>query len=180
MAIGSTVHTFEVQLADTDRGVYEDYSLRVARHPSETDAYMLTRVLAYGLEFGEGIAFGGSISSTEEPAVLVRDLTGLITAWVEIGAPDAERLHYGSRLAERTVVYTHRDPAKVIAPWADKRIHRREDIRVHSFDPGFIDTAAALIERRNTMTLTVTEGVIYLDLNGTNLTSTVHVHELPA
>ncbi|QNA94078.1 MULTISPECIES: YaeQ family protein [unclassified Microbacterium] len=180
MAIGSTVHTFEVQLADTDRGVYEDYSLRVARHPSETDAYMLTRVLAYGLEFGEGIAFGGSISSTEEPAVLVRDLTGLITTWVEIGAPDAERLHYGSRLAARTVVYTHRDPAKVIAPWADKRIHRREDIRVHSFDPGFIDTAAALIERRNTMTLTVTEGVIYLDLNGTNLTSTVHVHELPA
>ncbi|MGH3691282.1 MAG: YaeQ family protein [Microbacterium sp.] len=178
MAIGSTVHTFEVQLADTDRGVYDDYSLRVARHPSETDAYMLTRVLAYGLEFTEGIAFGGSISSTEEPAVLVRDLTGLITAWVEIGAPDAERLHYGSRLAERTVVYTHRDPAKVMAQWADKRIHRREDIRVYSFDPGFIDEAAALIERRNTMTLTVTESVIYLDLNGTNLTSAVHVHEL--
>lgn len=178
MAIGSTVHTFEVQLADTDRGVYDGYSLRVARHPSETDAYMLTRVLAYGLEFTEGIAFGGSISSTEEPAVLVRDLTGLITAWVEIGAPDAERLHYGSRLAERTVVYTHRDPAKVMAQWADKRIHRREDIRVYSFDPGFIDEAAALIERRNTMTLTVTESVIYLDLNGTNLTSAVHVHEL--
>lgn len=178
MAIGSTVHTFEVQLADTDRGIYEDYSLRVARHPSETDPYMLTRVLAYGLEFAEGIAFGGSISSTEEPAVLVRDMTGLIMAWVEIGAPDAERLHHGSRLAERTVVYTHRDPAKVMAPWTDKRIHRREDIRVYSFDPGFIESAAALIERRNTMTLTRAEGVIYLDLNGTSLTSTVHVHVL--
>lgn len=178
MAIGSTVHTFEVQLADTDRSVYQDYSLRVARHPSETDAYMLTRVLAYGLEFTEGIAFGGSISSTEEPAVLVRDRTGLITAWVEIGAPDAERLHYGSRLAERTVVYTHRDPAKVMAQWTDKRIHRREDIRVYSFDTRFIDEAATLIERRNTMILTVTESVIYLDLNGTNLTSAIHVHEL--
>ena len=178
MAIGSTVHTFEVQLADTDRGIYEDYSLRVARHPSETDAYMLTRVLAYGLEVAEGITFGGSISSTEEPAVLVRDMTGLITVWVEIGAPDAERLHHGSRLAERTVVYTHRDPAKVMAQWADKRIHRREDIRVYSFDPGFIESAAALIERRNTMTLTRAEGVIYLDLNGTSLTSTVHAHEL--
>ena len=58
MATGATIHTFDVQLADTDRGVYEDYALRVARHPSETDAYMLTRVLAYGLEFAEGIAFG--------------------------------------------------------------------------------------------------------------------------
>lgn len=178
MAIGSTMYTFDVQLADTDRGVYEDYALRVAQHPSETDAYMLTRLLAYGLEYAEGIAFGGTVSSTEEPAVLVRDLTGLITAWIEVGAPDAERLHYGSRIAERTVVYTHRDPAKVMAPWADKRIHRSSEIRVYSFDPGFIDSAAALLDRRNTVTMTVTEGTLYLDLNGTSLTTAVHEHEL--
>jgi uncharacterized protein YaeQ len=178
MATGSTMHTFDVQLADMDRGAYDEYSLRVARHPSETDAYMLTRVLAYGLEYTEGIAFGGSVSSTDEPAVIARDLTGLITKWVEVGAPDAERLHYGSRLAERTVVYTHRDPVKVLAQWADKRIHRSEDIRVFSFDSGFIDSAAPLIERRNTMTITVTEQVLYLDLNGTSLTSAIHEHEL--
>lgn len=178
MATGSTMHTFDVQLADTDRGVYEDYALRAARHPSETDAYMLTRVLAYGLEFTEGIAFGGSVSSTDDPAVIARDLTGALTAWIEVGAPDAERLHYASRLAERTVVYTHRDPVKVLAQWADKRIHRSEDIRVFSFDPGFVESAAPLIERRNTMTITVTEGTLYLDLNGTSVTSTIHVHEL--
>ncbi|MFJ6549083.1 YaeQ family protein [Microbacterium sp. NPDC091676] len=179
MAIGSTVHTFEMQLADTDRGVYEDVSLRVARHPSETDAYMLTRVLAYGLEFAEGISFGGSVSDTEEPAVLVRDLTGRVTVWIEVGAPDAARLHHASRLADRTVVYTHRDPAKVMAPWADKRIHRSEDIRVYSFDPGFVDTATPHLARRNTLTLTVTERVLYLDLNGTALTTSLHEHTLP-
>jgi len=178
MAIGSTMYTFDVQLADTDRGVYEDYSLRVARHPSETEAYMLTRVLAYGLEYAEGIAFGGSVSSTEEPAVLVRDLTGLTTAWIEVGSPDAERLHYASRIAERTVVYTHRDPAKVMAPWADKRIHRASEIRVYSFDPGFVDSAVPLLDRRSTLTLTVTERMLYLDLNGTTLTTAVHEHEL--
>ena len=133
MAIGSTVHTFEMQLADTDRGVYEDVSLRVARHPSETDAYMLTRVLAYGLEFAEGIAFGGSVSDTDEPAVLVRDLTGRVTVWIEVGAPDA----------------------------------------------GFVDTATPHLARRNTLTLTVTEGVLYLDLNGTSLMTSLHEHTLP-
>lgn len=178
MAIGSTIITFDVQLADTDRGVYEGFVLRAARHPSETDAYLLTRVLAYGLEYAEGIDFGGGISQTDEPAVLVRDLTGAITAWVEVGAPDAERLHYGSRLAERTVVYTHRDPAKVMAPWVDKRIHRADELRLFSFDPGFIDQASALIERRNTLTLTVTERTLYLDLNGTTLTTAVHEHTL--
>ncbi|MFT4259394.1 YaeQ family protein [Microbacterium sp.] len=178
MAIGSTMYTFDVQLADTDRGVYEDYSLRAARHPSETEAYMLTRVIAYGLEYAEGIAFGGTVSQSDEPAVLVRDLTGLITAWIEIGAPDAERLHHATRLAERTVVYTHRDPAKVMAPWADKRIHRASEIRVYSFDAGFIDSAVPLLDRRNTVTMTVTEGMLYFDLNGTTLTTGVHEHEL--
>lgn len=178
MALGATIHTFTVQLADVDRGVYDELALRVARHPSETDAFMLTRVLAYCLEYEEGIVFTEGVAATDEPAVLVRDLTGRVTAWIEVGAPDAERLHYGSRLADRTVVYTHRDPAKVMAPWAGKRIHDAEAIRLYAFDPGFIDAAVAAIDRRNTMTVSVTERELYLDLNGTSLSSAVHEHRI--
>jgi len=80
MAAGAVMYNFAVQLADVDRGVYEDVALRAARHPSETDTYMMTRVLAYCLEYVEGIAFSDGISSAAvhgpaEPAVLVRDLT---------------------------------------------------------------------------------------------------------
>ena len=178
MAAGALMYTFAVQLADVDRGVYDDVTLRAARHPSETDAYMMTRVLAYCLEYGEGIAFSDGISSTDEPAVLVRDLTGRLTAWIEVGAPEAERLHYASKLADRTTVYTHRDPEKVIAAWAGKRIHQLEQITVQSFDPGFVDAAVAALERRNTMTVTRTDGQLYLDLNGTSLSSMIHVHQL--
>jgi len=174
MAAGATMHTFAVQLADVDRGVYEDLSLRVARHPSETGAFMMTRVLAYCLEYEDGIAFSEGISATDEPAVLVRDLTGALTTWIEVGAPDAARLHSGSMQAARTVVYTHRDPAKVSAPWAGKRIHRADEILLHSFDPGFVEAAAALVERRNTMTLSVTERRIYLDLGGASRESDIH------
>lgn len=174
MAIGATIHTFSVQLADVDRGVYEDLTLRVARHPSETDAFMLTRVLAYCLEYEEGIAFSEGVSATDEPAVLVRDLTGRLTAWIEVGAPDAARLHTGSMQAERTAVYTHRDPAKVAAPWVGKRIHRADEIVLHSFDPGFVDAAVRVIERRSSITLSVIERRIYLEINGTPLESAVH------
>ena len=174
MAAGATIHTFTVQLADVDRGVYDEIALRVARHPSETDAYMMTRVLAYCLEFEEGIAFSEGISSTDEPAVLVRDLTGRLIAWIEVGAPDAARLHYGSKLADRTTVYTHRDPAKVMATWAGKQIHQAESITLHSFDPGFIDSAVAVLERRNTMTLSITERQLYLELNGATFSTAVH------
>ncbi len=179
MAIGSTIYTFEVQLADVDRGVYEQISLRVARHPSETDPFMVTRVLAYCLEYEEGIAFGaGGVSSTEEPAVLVRDLTGRITAWIEVGAPDAQRLHFASKLADRTAVYTHRDAQKLLASWEGKPIHRAEEIVLRSFDPGFIDTAVGALERRNHMTVSVTEGQLYLELGSLTADTALHEHRI--
>jgi uncharacterized protein YaeQ len=110
--------------------------------------------------------------------VLVRDLTGAVTAWIEVGTPDAARLHYGSKLAGRATVYTHRDPAKVIAQWSGKRIHNADDIVVHSFDPGFIDTATTALARRNTLTVSITERHIYLELNGTSVESDIHDHPI--
>ena len=178
VAAGAVMYNFAAQLADVDRGVYEHITLRAARHPSETEAYMMTRVLAYCLEYVEGITFSEGISSTNEPAVLVRDLTGRLTTWIEVGAPDAERMHYASKLADRTTVYTHRDPQKVIAAWAGKRIHQLEQITVQSFDPGFMDAAVAVLERRNTMTVSRVDGQLYLDLNGTTLSSVVCIDEL--
>ena len=65
----------------------------------------------------------------------------------------------------------------MIAAWAGKRIHQLEKITVQSFDPGFVDAAVAALERRNTMTVTVTDGKLYLDLNGTSLSSTIHAHQ---
>ena len=179
MAIGSMIHTFDIQLADIDRGVYEDFSLRVALHPSETSAYMVTRLLAYCLEYEEGIGFAaGGVSSTDEPAVLTRDLTGAITAWIEIGSPDAQRLHHGSKLADRVAVYTHRDAQKLVASWSGKPIHRAAGIRVRSFDPGFVNAAVAALSRRNTVTLSVTEGQAYLEVNGESLQSAIHEHSI--
>lgn len=174
MAIGVVMHTFDVQVADLDRGVYEDLTLRLGQHPSETAAFLVTRLLAYCLEYEDGIAFSEGISATNEPAVLVRDATGRQTSWIEVGAPDAERLHHGSKLAGRVRIYTHRNPAKVLPLWAGKKIHRVEDVVLTTFDPGFIDDVADAMERRNTVTLSVTEGQLYLDVNGVSLTSGIH------
>lgn len=179
MAIGSMIHTFTVQLADVDRGVYEDFSIRVARHPSETDAFMVTRLLAYCLEYEEGIEFGGGVSTTDEPAVMVKDLTGKVTAWIEVGAPDAARLHSGSKLADRTAVYTHRDPTKLLASWDGKTIYNAEAIRFRSFDPAFIKDAVTALERRNTLSLSVTEGQMYFELNDASLSSSINEHQIP-
>ncbi|MGW9020865.1 YaeQ family protein [Leucobacter chromiiresistens] len=178
MAMGSTMHTFEVDLADVDRGVYEQFTLRVARHPSETAPFMITRVLAYCLEYTEGVAFGGGVSTVDEPAVMVRDLTGSLSAWIEVGAPDAARLHSGSKSAERAVVYTHRDPEKVLANWRGKTIHRASEIPLFAVDPALVAGASDALERRNALSVSRTEGQLYLDLNGANLSGALAEHRI--
>ena len=105
MAQAATLYQFTIDLSDMDRGVYETLDVRVARHPSETMAYMLVRVLAYCLEYQEGISLTEGVSSGDEPALLVRDLTGQVLAWIEVGLPDADRLHRASKRAARVAVY---------------------------------------------------------------------------
>src|ERR1700728_3296060 len=109
MALGATVYNFKIELADSDRGVYAPLDLRVARHPSETEEHLLTRVLAYCLEYREGINFSNGLSDPDQPAISIRDLTGVLLAWIDVGAPDAARLHRAAKQAQRVVVYTHKD-----------------------------------------------------------------------
>jgi hypothetical protein len=114
MALTATIYNLDVQLADTDRGVYESLSFKVAQQPSESDEHMMARVLAYCLEYTEGIGFSKGIAEPEEPALFVRDLTGALRTWIDIGSPDAARLHKASKAAPRVVVYTHKDPAQLV------------------------------------------------------------------
>src|SRR3982751_933078 len=123
MALTATIYIFSIELTHMDRDMYATLELRVARQPSETLEYMLTRLLAYCLEYREGIAFSPGISAGDQPAILARDLTGHITLWVEVGSPDAERLHRGSKSADRVAVYPYRDVMQLKQQLAGNRIH---------------------------------------------------------
>src|SRR4029077_13717133 len=155
MALTATIYSFDTELADIDRGVYETLSLRMARQPSETVEYMFTRFLAYCLEYTEGIELTEGVAAGDEPAVLVRDLTGRITAWVEVGMPDAQRVHRGSKLAGRVALYTHRTIAKVLAELAGRKIHQAEAIPVYEFGRGFVEAVAAVLQRREKISVSI-------------------------
>ena len=114
MALSATIYTSTCRLSDVDRGVYESLALVARQAPSESEEYLVTRVLAYCLEYSEGIAFSRGLAEPDEPPLAVRDLTGALQAWIEIGAPDAARLHKAAKAAPRVVVYTHKDPAQLV------------------------------------------------------------------
>jgi uncharacterized protein YaeQ len=174
----ATIYNFEVDLADMDRGVYETLDLRVARHPSETAEYMLVRVLAYCLEYQEGIELTEGVSSGDEPALLVRDLTGRVTAWIEVGMPDASRLHRGSKLAGRVAVYTHRDVRQLLAQLSGEKIHRGEAIPIVAFDRGAVEDIARSLDRRTRVALSVTHGELFVTIGNRTISLTMVQHRI--
>jgi uncharacterized protein YaeQ len=173
MALGATIYTFKIALADSDRGVYEDLDLRVARHPSETEEYLLTRVLAYCLEHTEGISFSGGVSDSDQPAISVRDLTGALRVWVDVGAPEAARLHRAAKLAPRVAVYTHRDAEQLIGRLRQEKIHRAEALELYAIDREWLATLAASLSRRMEFALTVSDRHVYLSMGAQTLTCAV-------
>lgn len=179
MAQTSTIYNLDIALADIDRGVYENLTLRIARHPSETIEYLLMRVFAYCLEFGEGIVLTEGITAADEPAVLVRDLTGQIAAWIEVGMPAASRLHRGSKMGGRTAIYTHRDVRRLLSEISAARVHRAADIAVYAFDRNIVEQLAGLLDRRSQVSFTRTEGVLYIELDGKTFNTTIAEHRVP-
>jgi uncharacterized protein YaeQ len=178
LALSATIYTFEVTLNDSDRGVYETLEFRVARHPSETEEYLLTRVLAYCLEYGEGLAFSSGLSDPDAPALAIRDLTGALRSWIEIGAPEAARLHRASKAAPRVAVYSHRDAERYWGSLAGARIHRAEALELYALDRALVAALVARLERRMAFELSVADGVLYLTLNGELLSGPVTAHRL--
>jgi len=174
VALTATIYNFDFDLADSERGVYETLALRVARHPSESEDYLLTRVLAYAIEYVDGIEFSsGGLSSPDDPAILVRDLTGAVVSWIEIGTPNADRLHRASKAARRVAVYVHRDPAPYLARLAGERIHRADTLELWGMDLGLVAALAARLDRRMDFSLTIADRELFLSLGAETLTGAV-------
>src|SRR5215217_4804230 len=169
MALGATIYNFQIDLANNNRHVYESLTLRVARHPSESEEYLIARLLAYLLEFTSGIEFSRGVSDPEQPAIAVRDATGAITTWIDIGTPDAARLHKASKAAARVVVYTHKEPAQLLRALDGERIHRAEVLELYGLDRPLIAELLEHRDRRTKFDLTVTEGHVYVTIDGETL-----------
>lgn len=178
MALGATVYSFKIELADSDRGVYAPLDLRVARHPSETEEHLLTRVLAYCLEYTEGITLSNGLSDPDQPAISVRDLTGALRVWIDIGAPEAARLHRAAKLAPRVAVYTHKDPDQLAVRLGAEKIHRAEALELYAVDRDWLAALRARLARRMEFALTVADRNVYLSVGAETLTCDIRRVEL--
>jgi uncharacterized protein YaeQ len=174
VALNATIYSFEINLSDLDRNVREDLAFRVARHPSENEAYLLTRTLAYCLEYREGLSFSkGGLSDPDAPALAVHDMTGALLRWIEIGVPEPARLHRASKASPEVAVYSHKDVGALLARLGSEKIHRADEIQINTFDPEMLASLTARLARRMTFGLVITEGQMYLSLGEETITGSL-------
>jgi uncharacterized protein YaeQ len=140
MALGDTIYVFDIELANSDSGVYESLMLRIARHQSETAE---------------------------------RNLTGVLKAWIDVGAPESPRLHRASKAAPRVAVYTHKDAVQLAARLGAERIHRIDALELYAMDFDWLSDLSQRLQRRTAFTLTVSEQHLYLSLGEETLSAAI-------
>ena len=159
MALRATIFKLELHVADMGRAYYNSHVLTLARHPSETQERMMLRVLAFALYAGEYLAFTRGLSTTEEPALWERDLTGQILTWIELGHPDERRVLQASGKSGRVVVFCYGGHASRV--WWDgikDRVARAANLTVLAVTPSDLQAVGALASRSMTLHITIDEG----------------------
>lgn len=174
MALTATIYHLQVDLSDVDRGLYTPIDLRLARHPSESMRYMLTRALAYCLSHTDGITFSkAGIASTDDPPIAVHDPTGLLLHWIDVGNPSAERLHRATKAARSVSLFTHTALAQLQREAASRPIHRVDTIAVWRLEPAFLDALDPKIDRNTRLELVRNDGQLYVTVAGDTLDATI-------
>ena len=167
MALKATIFKTELAVADLDQNVYENFSLRLAQHPSENDARMMIRLLAFMLYADERLEFGKGLSTDEEPDLWLKDLTGVIDLWIYVGQPDERWLRKASGRAKRVIVISYGD--RVADMWWEqnrKTLEKLPNLTVYRLSSGDMQALAGLVSRSMNLQCTIQEGEVLITGGG--------------
>ena len=163
MALGATIYKTEMNIADSDRHYYGSHALTVARHPSETTERMMVRLIAFARHAHEDLAFTKGISTVDEPDIWLKDLTGAIDLWIEVGQPTETRLLKACGKAKQVVVYCHNGHASKL--WweaARKKMARARNLTIIYLPTDAIGELANDVQRNMTLHVNIQEQEIFI------------------
>jgi uncharacterized protein YaeQ len=167
MALKATIFKAVLEISDLERQYYGTHALTVAQHPSETEARMMVRLLAFALHADEELKFTRGLSSVEEPEIWQKSLSGELELWIDLGQPEVRRLRQASGKARRVVVVTSGGRAAEI--WYQKNreeLARMKNLTVINLAVQDQETLAGLVGRNMELQLTISDGQIWLTANG--------------
>ena len=178
MALQPTRFDFRMSLSNVDRSRELQQSVLVARHPSETHAHMIMRVLGWCVFNEEDLAFGPGLSTPEAADLWTRDATGTLTTWVECGAATAERLRkiqqHNPKLAMRVLMDDLKAATLLKSELDATKLPRAASPpTICVIERELVKTLCEKEDRRQKWTVTITGEHMYVDVDGNNVDSPI-------
>ena len=162
MAIKATIYKADLSIADMDRNYYQEHSLTIARHPSETEERVMIRVLAYALHADPALAFTKDLFDVDEPALWLKDLTGATDLWIEVGQPDEKRLLKAAGRAEKVIVYSYSATSSIWFKGIANKIERAKNVSVINIPADISAQLEKMASRSMALQCTIQDGQVWL------------------
>ncbi|OIR17176.1 YaeQ protein [mine drainage metagenome] len=170
MAIKATIFKTNLQIADMERHYYQDHALTLARHPSETDERLMVRLLAFALHAHEHLEFGQGMTNDEEADVWLKDLTGAIKLWIDVGIPDEKLIRKACGRADQVVVYSY--GGRVADMWFAQnsaQFERQKNLTIINLPAASTQALAKLAQRTMVLQCTIQDGQAWLSDGDTSV-----------
>jgi len=163
MAIKSTIFKADLQIADMDRNYYQPHFLTIARHPSETDERMMIRLLAFALHADEFLSFGKGLSVDDDPDLWVKDYSGEIGLWIDVGQPDEKRIRKACGRAKCVAIYCYSGrSAEIWWEQNSKKLECIDNLSVVNIQSDMSKQLAKLAQRNMQLQCTIQDGQVWL------------------
>ena len=161
MALRSTIYKIDLHVSDSDRNYYSSHSLTVAQHPSETAERMMVRLVLFAMHAQEDLTFTKGLSDVDEPDIWIKDLTGQIQLWLEVGQPDEKRILKAASRSEKVVICAYSGQAsKVWWSGIKNKIARAKNLQVICLPQPITKILASWVERGMQLHVNIQEGEI--------------------
>jgi uncharacterized protein YaeQ len=174
-----TLYKFQIELSDITRSVYETLDFRVAQHPSESMPYLLTRILAYALNFQEDLTFAPTgLHDPDAAAMNIPEANGGFKTLIEIGSPSARKLHKATKTARSVKVYTYKNPLSLIEEIKAEKVHRASEIELYSLSTSFLSEIEPLLKRDNRWGILFNDGTITIQVGDISVSGELATHQM--
>ena len=179
MALKATIFKCDLSITDMDRNYFENHTLTLARHPSENDARLMVRLLAFMLFADEYLEFGKGLSTDEEPDLWLKDMTGAIERWIYVGQLDERWLRKASGRSAQVAVICYGD--RVADVWWEQNrasLEKLPNLTVYRLTSADLDALTALADRSMTLQCMIQDGEVLVtaDHGVARITPSVLLH----
>lgn len=174
MAIRPSIFKINIQIADMDRHYYNDHTLTIAQHPSETPERVMVRILAFALNASANLSFADGITDQNNADLWDKDHNEQISLWISVGLPDEKLIRKAVNRSNQVIIYSYGGRRSEIW-WSKLKLSAYPNLKVINLPAEETQSLATMLSRGMKMNFTIEDGEIMIANESTSLNMTLQI-----